>query len=115
MRTISPLSPARSKWAVCTYREDPVVPSPGLRSFRPPRHRHAYPEPVAQVDVLFEGYLGRPDHRVASTVGLVRDGDAIVIVDPGLVPGPHSILDPLAGLGIRPGGRDRRCLLPSSS
>jgi glyoxylase-like metal-dependent hydrolase (beta-lactamase superfamily II) len=57
---------------------------------------------VAQVDVLFEGYLGRPDHRVASTVGLVRDGDAIVIVDPGLVPGPHSILDPLAGLGIRP-------------
>jgi glyoxylase-like metal-dependent hydrolase (beta-lactamase superfamily II) len=70
--------------------------------FTPSRHRHAYPEPVAQVDVLFEGYLGRPDHRVASTVGLVRDGDAIVIVDPGLVPGPHSILDPLAGLGIRP-------------
>jgi len=57
---------------------------------------------VAQVDVVFQGYLGRADHRVASTVGLVRDEDAIVIVDPGLVPGPHSILDPLAGLGIRP-------------
>jgi glyoxylase-like metal-dependent hydrolase (beta-lactamase superfamily II) len=50
---------------------------------------------------LFEGYLGRPDHRVASTVGLVRDGDAIVIVDPGLVPGPASILEPLARQGVR--------------
>jgi glyoxylase-like metal-dependent hydrolase (beta-lactamase superfamily II) len=56
---------------------------------------------VAQVDILFEGYLGRPDHRVASTVGLVRDGEAIVVVDPGLVPEPASILDPLMGHGIR--------------
>ena len=56
--------------------------------------------PVATVDVLFEGYLGRPDHRVASTVSLVRDGDVAIIVDPGLVPGPASILDPLAALGV---------------
>jgi glyoxylase-like metal-dependent hydrolase (beta-lactamase superfamily II) len=69
---------------------------------RPAFRISPYPEPVAQVDILFEGYLGRPDDRVASTVSLVRDGDAIVIVDPGLVPGPHSILDPLAGHGIRP-------------
>ena len=57
---------------------------------------------MASVDVLFEGYLGRPDHRVASTVGLVRDGDTIIVVDPGLVPGPGSILDPLAALGLGP-------------
>jgi glyoxylase-like metal-dependent hydrolase (beta-lactamase superfamily II) len=58
---------------------------------------------MAQVDILFEGYLGRPDHRVASTVGLVRDGEAIVVVDPGLVPEPASILDPLASYGVHPG------------
>jgi glyoxylase-like metal-dependent hydrolase (beta-lactamase superfamily II) len=56
---------------------------------------------VAQVHILFEGYLGRPDHRVASTVGLVLDGETVVVVDPGLVPGPASILEPLAGDGIR--------------
>jgi glyoxylase-like metal-dependent hydrolase (beta-lactamase superfamily II) len=56
---------------------------------------------VARVDVLFEGYLGRPDHRVASTVALVRDRDAVVIIDPGLVPGPASILEPLARHGFR--------------
>src|SRR6266487_6113688 len=61
-----------------------------------------YPEGMALVDVLFEGYLGRPDHRVASTVGLIRDTGAIVVVDPGLVPGPSSILDPLAALGLGP-------------
>ena len=59
---------------------------------------------MASVDILFEGYLGRPDHRVASTVGLIRDADATIVVDPGLVPGPRSILDPLAALGIVPSG-----------
>jgi len=58
---------------------------------------------VASVDVLFEGYLGRSDHRVASTVGLIRDGNAVIVVDPGLVPGPRSILDPLEGFGIGAG------------
>jgi glyoxylase-like metal-dependent hydrolase (beta-lactamase superfamily II) len=56
---------------------------------------------VAEVHILFEGYLGRADHRVASTVGLVRDGDGIVIVDPGLVPSPASILEPLSALNLR--------------
>jgi glyoxylase-like metal-dependent hydrolase (beta-lactamase superfamily II) len=57
---------------------------------------------VPEVDILFEGYLGRPDHRVGSTVGLVRDGDVVLVIDPGLVPAPSSILEPLAGHGIRP-------------
>ncbi len=72
------------------------------RSGGRPTGRWPYPETVASVDVLFEGYLGRPDHRVASTVGLIRDAGAVVVVDPGLVPGPSSILDPLAALGLRP-------------
>jgi glyoxylase-like metal-dependent hydrolase (beta-lactamase superfamily II) len=57
---------------------------------------------MASVDVLFEGYLGRPDHRVASTVGLIRDGDSVIVIDPGLVPAPKSILGPLAALGLAP-------------
>ena len=57
---------------------------------------------MASVDVLFEGYLGRPDHRVASTVGLVRDADAIIVVDPGLVPTVDAIVNPLAALGLVP-------------
>ncbi|HYT78835.1 MAG TPA: MBL fold metallo-hydrolase [Actinomycetota bacterium] len=56
---------------------------------------------MAQADILFEGYLGRPDGRVASTVTLVRDGELVLVVDPGLVPGPASILEPLARHGVR--------------
>jgi glyoxylase-like metal-dependent hydrolase (beta-lactamase superfamily II) len=62
------------------------------------------PSRMARVDVLFEGYVGLPDDddRVASTVSLIRDGDAIVVVDPGLVPTPTAILDPLRDLGVAP-------------
>lgn len=55
---------------------------------------------MAQVHILFEGYLGRPDGRVASTVALVRDGAMIAVIDPGLTPGPASILEPLAAQGL---------------
>jgi hypothetical protein len=40
---------------------------------RPGRHSKA------TVNILFEGYLGRPDHRVAPTVGLLRDGNVGVL------------------------------------
>lgn len=52
---------------------------------------------MARVDVLFEGYAG---NRVAGTVGLVRDGDTVAIIDPGMVPDRAAILDPLAALGV---------------
>src|SRR5262245_62463824 len=57
---------------------------------------------MAQVDVLFEGYTagGVDGQRVASTVGLIRDEAVVVVVDPGLVPSPAAILDPLAALGL---------------
>src|ERR1041385_5488775 len=55
----------------------------------------------ASVGILFQGYLSSEgNERVGSTVGLVRDGDSIVVIDPGLVPGPRSILDPLEALGL---------------
>jgi len=38
---------------------------------------------LARVDVLCAGYA-RAD-GVASTVGLVRDGDSVIVIDPGMV------------------------------
>lgn len=52
---------------------------------------------MAMLDVLFEGYA---DDRVAGTVSLIRDGDVVAVVDPGMVPSPASILDPLASIGV---------------
>ncbi len=52
---------------------------------------------AARVDVLTDGYVG---DRVASTVTLLRDGDAVIVVDPGMVPRRGAILDPLAALGV---------------
>jgi glyoxylase-like metal-dependent hydrolase (beta-lactamase superfamily II) len=54
---------------------------------------------VAELTVLFEGYVG---DRVAGTASLVRDGDVVAVHDPGMVPGPASLLDPLAAAGLRP-------------
>src|SRR5262245_55544590 len=56
-------------------------------------------ESRATVTVLSAGYLG---DRTASTVGLIRDGDTLVVVDPGMVSDCSVILDPLAELGIDP-------------
>jgi glyoxylase-like metal-dependent hydrolase (beta-lactamase superfamily II) len=52
---------------------------------------------TASVDVLAVGYA---DDRVASTVVLVRDGAAVIVVDPGMVARRSAILDPLAALGV---------------
>ncbi len=39
---------------------------------------------------------------VESTVSFLRDGDRLIIVDPGMVPSREAILDPLAELGYAP-------------
>jgi glyoxylase-like metal-dependent hydrolase (beta-lactamase superfamily II) len=54
---------------------------------------------LATLDVLFEGYA---EDKVAGTVSLVRDGDLVAVVDPGMVPSRSAILDPLARLGVSP-------------
>ena len=53
----------------------------------------------ARIDVLVDGYVG---DRVGSTVTLVRDGDAVIVVDPGMVGSRAAILDPLRALEIDP-------------
>lgn len=58
---------------------------------------------TARVDVLFSGYAGPGEDgllRVGGTVTLVRDGDRVVVVDPGMVPSRGAILEPLEALGL---------------
>jgi glyoxylase-like metal-dependent hydrolase (beta-lactamase superfamily II) len=54
---------------------------------------------MTTVDLLHAGYAG---DRVGSSVVLVRDGDARIVVDPGMVARRSLILDPLAALGVAP-------------
>jgi glyoxylase-like metal-dependent hydrolase (beta-lactamase superfamily II) len=54
---------------------------------------------TSEVHVLTAGYV---KDRVASTVTLLRDGDTLVVVDPGMVADRRLILDPLGPLGITP-------------
>src|SRR5215471_8533657 len=60
----------------------------------------------AEVHVLFAGYVNTsrtsPVDRIAATVSFVRDGEVRVIIDPGIVPDPKSILEALAALGESP-------------
>jgi glyoxylase-like metal-dependent hydrolase (beta-lactamase superfamily II) len=54
---------------------------------------------MTTVHLLHAGYTG---DRVASSVVLVLDGDASIVVDPGMVARRSLILDPLAAHGIAP-------------
>jgi len=54
---------------------------------------------TARLDVLCAGYAAE---RVASTVVLIRDEGAVIVVDPGMVADRRRILDPLARLGVDP-------------
>jgi glyoxylase-like metal-dependent hydrolase (beta-lactamase superfamily II) len=52
---------------------------------------------AAQLDVVTIGYAGS---RVASTCTLVRDGDVVVVVDPGMVASRELLTDPLETRGL---------------
>ncbi len=54
---------------------------------------------MTTVHVLQAGYA---DDRVGSSITLIRDGDALIVADPGMVPNRAAILDPLAALGVAP-------------
>lgn len=54
---------------------------------------------TATYELLHTGYAG---DGIASTVGFVRDGDVLLVTDPGMVRDRSLILDPLAGLGVDP-------------
>jgi glyoxylase-like metal-dependent hydrolase (beta-lactamase superfamily II) len=52
---------------------------------------------MTSVHLLHAGYAG---DRVGSSIVLVRDADALIVVDPGMVARRSLILDPLAELGV---------------
>ena len=54
---------------------------------------------MATVHLLHAGYAGE---RTASSIALVRDGDALIVTDPGMVASRSLIIDPLAALGVAP-------------
>lgn len=54
---------------------------------------------MTTVHLLHAGYAG---DRVGSSITLVQDGDARIIVDPGMVARRDRILDPLRDLGVAP-------------
>jgi len=54
---------------------------------------------MTSVHLLHAGYA---DDRVGSSVVLIRDGDALIVADPGMVARRSLILDPLAALGVAP-------------
>ncbi len=54
---------------------------------------------MTSVHLLHAGYA---NDRVASSVVLVRDGDATIVVDPGMVANRSLILDPLTALRVVP-------------
>jgi glyoxylase-like metal-dependent hydrolase (beta-lactamase superfamily II) len=56
----------------------------------------------ARVDIVVEGSLTSTGGRVASSCTLVRDGDRVIVVDPGMAESARAILDPLEALGVRP-------------
>jgi glyoxylase-like metal-dependent hydrolase (beta-lactamase superfamily II) len=55
---------------------------------------------MATVHLVHPGYIREGGQRVGSSVTFVRDGDALIVADPGLVATPGAILDPLAALGV---------------
>ncbi|MFL5680304.1 MAG: MBL fold metallo-hydrolase [Chloroflexota bacterium] len=54
---------------------------------------------MATVHLLHAGYAS---DRVGSSITLVRDGDALIVADPGMVSNRSKILDPLAVLDVAP-------------
>jgi len=59
---------------------------------------------TARVHVLHEGYVGLDgdDERVSGTVTLITDGDAVIVVDPGMVADRGALLAALAAHGPGP-------------
>ena len=60
---------------------------------------------AAQVSVLHEGYVGLDgdDERVSGTVTLIIDGDAVIVVDPGMVASREELLAAVAQHGVEAG------------
>ena len=54
---------------------------------------------MTTVHVLQAGYA---DDRVGSSITFIRDGEALIVADPGMTANRSRILDPLAALDVAP-------------
>ena len=59
---------------------------------------------MAEFHVLHQGYLRDDEDRVGGTTSFVRDGDVLVVIDPGMCRDRAALLTPLTGLGVDPEG-----------
>jgi glyoxylase-like metal-dependent hydrolase (beta-lactamase superfamily II) len=59
---------------------------------------------VAEIRILIDGYAREEgeNSRVGSTVGYIRDANALIVIDPGMVADRADILGPLATLDVSP-------------
>jgi glyoxylase-like metal-dependent hydrolase (beta-lactamase superfamily II) len=58
---------------------------------------------MTTVNLLHAGYCRDEGVSVASSISLIRDGDATIVADPGMVADRRrDILDPMAALGVAP-------------
>ncbi len=78
----------------------------------PPRQENNMTKPIdpelrrdATVHLLQEGYVREDEagQHVGPSIGLILDGDAVVVVDPGMVPDRRVLLDSAAVHGVLPG------------
>src|SRR4051794_38317759 len=60
---------------------------------------------MATVDVLIAGHVEETGagSSVHPTVSLVRDGEAVIVVDPGILSDPRLLTDALTGHGLAVG------------
>lgn len=57
---------------------------------------------TARFDLLLAGSVTADGEGVVSSCSLIRDGDRLIVVDPGMAARRADILEPLAALGVTP-------------
>ena len=67
-----------------------------------PERRDSPEAMTAVVDVLVVGSVDTSAGTIESTISLVRDGAATIIIDPGMVDDRRQILEPLEALDVDP-------------
>ncbi len=58
---------------------------------------------AARLDLLLRGGLTDADGGVSSSCSLIREGEHMIVVDPGMATDDQAILAPLRALGVEPG------------
>jgi glyoxylase-like metal-dependent hydrolase (beta-lactamase superfamily II) len=83
--------------------EDVTVPlGAGSRRYAAPMTLPLPSARNARVDIIQVGSLTLTGGGVASSCTLVREGEHVIVVDPGFATSAAAILEPMAALGVQP-------------